>query len=57
MLTKKLAKKIVDDLPSKADWEELQYRIFVMAKIDRSRESIKDGLVSQDEMEKEFCGK
>jgi len=55
MLTKKKVQKIVDDLPSKIDWEELQYRIFVMSKIDRSRDAIKEGLVSQDEMEKEFC--
>jgi hypothetical protein len=56
MLTKKQVKKIVDDLPSKIDWDDFQYRIYVMAKIDRSRESIKDGIVKQDEMEKEFCG-
>jgi hypothetical protein len=55
MLTKKKAQKIVDELPSKVDWEELQYRIFVMAKIDKSRDSAKDGLIEQDEMEKEFC--
>ncbi len=55
MLTKKKAQKIVNELPSKIDWDELQYRIFVMAKIDKSRDSVKDGLVEQGEMEKEFC--
>ena len=55
MLTKKTARKIVDELPRKIDWEDLQYRIYVMAKIDRSRESVKNGLITQDEMEKEFC--
>jgi hypothetical protein len=55
MLTKNRAKKLIDELPNKIDWEDLQYRIFVMAKIDRSRESVKDGTVDQSEMEKEFC--
>ena len=55
MLTKKQAKKIVDGLPKEIDWDDLQYRLYVMAKIDRSRESIKDGLIDQDAMEREFC--
>ena len=55
MLTKKQVKKIVNELPNKFDWEDLQYRMYVMAKIDRSRESAKEGLVDQKEMEKEFC--
>jgi hypothetical protein len=55
MLTKKIAKKIVDELPKETDWEDLQYRIYVMAKIDKSRSAINDGLVDQSEMEKEFC--
>ena len=55
MLTKKKVQKLVDELPSKIDWEELQYRIFVMAKIEKSRDSVRDGIVEQSEMEKEFC--
>jgi hypothetical protein len=54
MLTKKKAQMLVKDLPQGFDWDDLQYRIFVMAKIDRSRESAKSGLISQKEMEREF---
>jgi hypothetical protein len=55
MITKKKVHQLIDKMPSKIDWDDIQYRFYVMSKIERSRDSVKDGLVDQDEIDKEFC--
>ncbi len=48
---KEEARKLVDELPDDATWEDLEYRIYVRRKIERGLESIEQGdTLSTDEV-------
>jgi predicted transcriptional regulator len=52
------AKRLVEDLPEGATWDDLMYRIYVRQKIDQGLNDAQEGrLVSQDEVERLFLGK
>jgi hypothetical protein len=54
MLTaKEEVKKIFDQLPDDVSYEDIQYHIYVLEKIERGLNDIRDGnILSQEEVEK-----
>lgn len=47
------AKKIIDNLPEQATWEDLMYQLYVKKKVENSLQAAKDGKVfSHDEVKK-----
>lgn len=49
------ARKIVDQLPDDATWEELAYRIYARQKIEAGLQEADEGLLmDQDEVESEM---
>lgn len=48
---KEEARKLIDELPDDATWEELEHKIYVRRKIERGLESIEQGdTLSTDEV-------
>ena len=54
-LLKTEAKKLIDDLPEDATWDDLMYKIYVRKKIEMGLKDIEEGrVVSHEEMKKKF---
>ena len=52
---KKEVKKLLDQLPEKASYEDIQYHIYVRQKIERGLKDVKEGrVVSQKEIERKM---
>jgi hypothetical protein len=50
---KDAVREILDQLPEDASYEEIQYRIYVREKVEKSRQAIREGRVlSQEEVER-----
>lgn len=50
------ARKLIDQLPDEASWDDLMYKIYVRQKIETGRKAIEDGrFVIQDEAEKRMA--
>lgn len=50
------ARKLVDQLPEGASWDDLMYQIYVRQKIDAGRKAIAEGrFVTQDELDKQIA--
>jgi len=55
MTTKEKAIKIIQELPEDATWEDIQYQLYVVEKIQKGIERAeKEGTLSQNEVEKKF---
>lgn len=49
------ARQIIDELPDESGWDELLYRLFVVAKIERGlADAREDRTLSHDEVLREF---
>ena len=50
--TKEEVRRILDSLPDETSLEEIQYHLYVLQKIERGRQDIREGrVISQDEVE------
>lgn len=50
------ARKLVEQLPDGASWDDLMYQIYVRQKIDAGRKAIAEGrFVTQDELDKQIA--
>jgi len=53
---KDAVREILDQLPDDTSYEEIQYRIYVREKVEKSREAIREGRVlSQEEVEQQMA--
>lgn len=51
------AKRIIDNLPENAKWEDLMYEIYVREKIEKGLQAVERGdFVSSEEAEKRLFG-
>lgn len=46
---KEEVRKLLDELPDEASYEDIQYHIYVRGKIDRGLEDVRNGRVLTDE--------
>jgi len=52
---KEQARKIVDELPEEAGWDDLMYRIYVRQKVDEGLKAADEGrLMSHEEVRRHF---
>lgn len=50
------ARKLVDQLPEGASWDDLMYQIYVRQKIEAGRKAIAEGrFVTQEELDKQIA--
>jgi hypothetical protein len=49
-------RRILDELPDEATWEDIQYSIYVRERIERGRrEAAQEKLIGQDEIERRMA--
>ena len=52
---KEAARKLIDQLPDQATWDDLIYKFYVTQKIEAGLQAVKEGrTISQEEIEREF---
>ena len=52
---KESARKLIDQLPDQATWDDLIYKFYVTQKIEASLQAVMEGrTISQGEIEREF---
>ena len=52
---KEAARKLIDQLPDQATWDDLIYKYYVTQKIEAGLQAVKEGrTISQEEIEREF---
>ena len=52
---KEAARKLIDQLPDQATWDDLIYKDYVTQKIEAGLQAVKEGrTISQEEIEREF---
>lgn len=57
-LVREEAKKLLDNLPDEASWDDVMYEMYVRNKIDKGVKAADEGkLVSHDEVKKRFLQK
>lgn len=50
------AKKLLDNIPDTATWDDIMYEFYIRAKIEIGlEEADADKIVSQEDVEKRFC--
>jgi hypothetical protein len=52
-IVKEEARKLIDQLPEQATWDDIMYQLYIRKKIDKGLEAIKEGkVISHDEAKK-----
>ena len=52
---KEAARKLIDQSPDQATWDDLIYKFYVTQKIEAGLQAVKEGrTISQEEIEREF---
>ena len=52
-IVKEEARKLIDQLPEQATWDDIMYQLYIRKKIDKGLDAIKDGkVISHDEAKK-----
>ncbi len=53
---KEEAKKLIEQIPDDASWDDIMYEFYVRSKIEIGLQEIDTGkVISQEEIEKRFC--
>ena len=53
VVIKEEAKKIIDDLPNEATWDDIMYKLYVRQKIERALQQAENGeIISHEEVKK-----
>jgi predicted transcriptional regulator len=57
-IVKEEAKKLIDNLPDHATWEDIMYEFYVKKKIEVALKAVEEGrVVSHEEVKKRFSSK
>ena len=52
-IVKEEARKLIDQLPEQATWDDIMYQLYIRKKIDKGLDAIKEGkVISHDEVKK-----
>lgn len=52
-IVKEEAKKLIDQLPEQATWDDIMYQLYIRKKIDKGLDALKEGkVISHDEAKK-----
>jgi hypothetical protein len=58
IIVKEEARKIIDNLPDDASWDDVMYEFYVRKKVDRGLKDIEEGkIIPHDEIKKKFMNK
>ena len=57
-LAKDEAKRIIENLPEEATWDDIMYQLYVKEKVEKSLDDVEQGkLLSHDEVKKRLFSK
>lgn len=57
-LAKDEAKRIIENLPDEATWDDIMYQLYVKEKVEKSLDEVEEGkLISHDEVKKRLFSK
>jgi len=52
-IIKEEARKLIDQLPDQATWDDIMYQLYIRGKIDKGLDAIKEGkIISHEEAKK-----